>query len=310
MIQPLISTVVCTFNRASLLRNVLIDLGAQNLDRDQYEVLVVDNNSEDDTRAVADEFERQYPNVRYVHEPEQGLAHARNRGWREAKGDYVGYTDDDCRMPPQWLSVAAEIIRARRPALFGGPYYACYNTPKPKWFKDEYESHVQGDIARFFSKEECLDGGNMFLRRDLLERLNGFDASLGMSGTKLAYGEETALQLRVRAEMPSAEVYYDPRLYLRHLVRPEKMRLGWVLRHRWVAGRSATRALGPDAQRTRREIRRMMIELICTMGRELVRIRRRDYRRYPHYQNYVYERISPHVVRLGQLWEARTHAAT
>lgn len=101
-----ISVVVCTFNRADILPLALQSLCEQTPHHDQTEIIVVDNNSPDNTRQVVDEFIEKYPNIRYCFEPIQGLSHARNRGWREARGEYVGYLDDDAKAPPEWLHSA------------------------------------------------------------------------------------------------------------------------------------------------------------------------------------------------------------
>ncbi len=79
-----ISVVVCTFNRANMLATILQSLCEQSIETSEYEVVVVDNNSTDDTREVVDEFHRCFSNIRYCSESKQGLSHARNRGWREA----------------------------------------------------------------------------------------------------------------------------------------------------------------------------------------------------------------------------------
>jgi len=91
----MISVIVCTYNRAELLRELLPTLCEQTVAFTQYEVIVIDNGSTDHTKTVAAVFAARYPQVRYCYEPRQGLSHARNRGWQEAKGDYVAYIDDD-----------------------------------------------------------------------------------------------------------------------------------------------------------------------------------------------------------------------
>ena len=119
----LFSVVICTYNRASLLPTALQTVCEQALDCTEYEVLVVDNNSTDETRFVTESFMQRYSNVRYCFEPQQGLSYARNRGWREARGKYVAYTDDECKVPPQWLTVAKEVIikHYQKWARFGRP---------------------------------------------------------------------------------------------------------------------------------------------------------------------------------------------
>lgn len=309
--RPLISVVVCTYNRAALLAQALETLAAQSLDPAAYEVIVVDNNSTDDTRATVARFEARC-NVRYVLETAQGLSHARNRGWREARGLVVAYTDDDCKLPPDWLATAQRVIAAHDPVAFGGPYYAFYMTPKPDWFKDSYASHTQGDQARALAADEYLDGGNFFVRREVLRALGGFDPGLGMVGKRVAYGEETDLLNRLRAADPSALVYYDPDLYVLHLVKPHFMRLGWVMRQRFAGGRDWYRlSQGAGASsKSRRTVLRDLRQLgyhLVQFGLDLLRgALRRDRAAYPTFQNYLYERGFRHVFHMGETVQALT----
>jgi len=141
------------------------------------------------------------------------------------------------KAPEQWLEIAKQIIDQHSPAIFGGPYYAFYNSPKPKWFKDSYSSHTLGDQAHPLEFNEFVSGGNIFFRKSLLQEIGGFDPKLGMIGNKIAYGEETALQIYIRESMPYELIYYDPELYVYHLVRTEKMSLKWSFCQHFSHGR-------------------------------------------------------------------------
>ncbi len=147
--HPLISVVVCTYNRVNLLADALHTLCHQTLDRSEYEVMVVDNNSSDNTREMVDEFCRRFSHVRYCFEPKQGLSYARNRGWREARGEYVAYVDDDARAGENWLKTALVLIANTKPAplCLGGPILPFYSTTKPIWFKGEMRTW--GDSPRY-----------------------------------------------------------------------------------------------------------------------------------------------------------------
>ncbi len=305
---PTISVVVCTYNRAGLLPTVLHSLCAQAFAPSAYEIIVVDNNSTDLTASVAEEFCERYPNVHYCFEPRQGLSHARNRGYQEARGAYVGYIDDDSKAPENWLATAQEIIDTVGPGMFGGPYFAFYNTPKPRWFRDAYGTHEEGDQARIVPAVAYayLSGGNVFFRRSLLDATDGFDASLGMVGDKVAYGEETALQRYIQATMPDELVYYDPRLCTHHLVQAHKMRLGWSARQRFVVGRYIYQVFGDwlTVADGRRALLIRAARTLLAFGLDLGwGAMRRDRARYPFYQNYLYERSFLHLESLGKLYE-------
>jgi len=305
--QPLISVVVCTYNRSDLLHGCLESLIDQTLDKGLFEVIVVNNNSTDKTQSIAEEFAINEPNFKVVMEPNQGLSHARNRGWVEANGEYVGFIDDDCRVPIQWLSIAKEIIDRENPDVFGGPYFAFYNSPKPAWFKDSYGSHVQGDEARALAYDEYLDGANIFFRLFLLQDLGGFDTQLGMSGNKIAYGEETALMKLIHAERPDKLIYYDPRLYVYHLVQAQKMNLFWIMRSRFSGGRYSYRILHEKTDT--KELERQSIEskhlsIYYEFGIDLIKgLFLRDRQKYPYFRNYLFERVFIIIEKMGLLYE-------
>src|SRR5690349_3554566 len=92
-----VTVVVCTFNRASLLIGCLSRLAEQAGPQTASEVLVVDNNSSDNTTESVKPFCERYAWFRLAVENKQGLAQARNRGWQEARGEYVAFIDDDAR---------------------------------------------------------------------------------------------------------------------------------------------------------------------------------------------------------------------
>lgn len=300
-----VSVAVCTWNRAALLRECLRSLENQTVDPAFFEVVVVDNNSSDRTEPVIREFAARRPNVRGVREDRQGLSHARNRGWAAARGEYVAYLDDDAKAPPEWLAAAKEIIDARAPALFGGPYYAFYDAPKPRWWKDAYRSLEHAESARALNAGEYLSGGNVFIRRDVFTRVGGFDPGLGMAGETIAMGEETRFIDAVRRALPDALVYYEPRLYISHLVPAAKMAPGWLVRRWFAAGRTSWLLFRASSARPTRAATlfgmfRTAAGLACDVLRGLVA---RDRLRHPYVQNHFVERSSRFVVEMGRLYE-------
>jgi glycosyltransferase involved in cell wall biosynthesis len=308
----LISVVVCTHNRADLLEKAILSLIAQSLAPDAFEIIVVDNNSSDRTPTVAEKYVRLHTNIRYCRERKQGVSYARNLGWREAQGEYLAYLDDDATAPGQWLEVAAGIIAQRHPHIFGGPFYAMYDKPKPEWFKDEYESHSLGAAARELVDGEFLTGTNLFILRDSCAHVGGFDPQLGMSGEAFGYGEETAFILAARKKIPGIRVYYDPDLKLFHRVAEHKMSLRATAYRRVVDGRYAYRIFGPERKVSKALALRSTAKLAyygtlfianCTAG-----CLGRNRALYPFWENYVYERSFPYLHKLGAAYEALVRA--
>ncbi len=231
--QTLFTVAICTYNRADLLMICAESACKQDFPGAEFEVLLVDNASTDRTSEVAQELRQRYPSLRYVKESRQGLSQARNRAWQEAQGLYVAYIDDDARAPVDWLAQARRVINEHAPAAFGGPFLAYYRQPKPDWFKDDYASWSQMPQAGILPVDGHLCGSNLFIRREVLSALGGFDPSLGMKGSTAAFGEETEFLLRLRRSQPQALLYYDPDVKVEHLVQPYKWRLNWQMRARF-----------------------------------------------------------------------------
>jgi glycosyltransferase involved in cell wall biosynthesis len=302
--QLTFSVVVCTYNHAGLLPGVVDALARQTLDRSRYEIIVVDNNSSDDTRAVVEALGRRHAGLRYVFEPAQGLSHARNRGWKQAQGLYVAYIDDDCRPPAAWLSVADEILERRSPMVLGGPYHTAFEGPRPRWVSESFNSFVPFLEPRVLEPNQygSLVGGNVFFRRSLFGVVGGFDPRLGHVGETLAYGDETAVLKEISDRFPGS-LYYDPRLYVNHLVRPEKLTLGYNVRAAFGAGRSVVRRRGAVPQAPARLVLGAGATVLSLAVDILVRMLLRDRRRYPYPRNYLYGSTLAYVRRLGSLYE-------
>lgn len=240
MTDPLISVAICTYRRPELLARMLPGVCAQALERASFEVIVVDNEPGARTRAVVAEVARRHPVLRYAAAPRRGLAHARNRALELARGRYVAYLDDDCRVPPGWLSVAQELIERRAPVEFGGPIRGVRDGRPPRWWRSAYEaehSHVYAPAEGFLPAHQEIFGGNLFLERSAVAAVGGFDPRLGMRGGSLGYGEEWDLHRRLLAARPGHRAYYQPRLAVEHLVRGEKLTLAWRFREQFSRGR-------------------------------------------------------------------------
>jgi glycosyltransferase involved in cell wall biosynthesis len=242
----------------------------------------------------------------------QGLSHARNFGLHQAKGEFIGYIDDDCLIPNDFLNVAKKIIEQLSPGIFSGPSYSFYQSPKPRWYKDRYGSNVPFKEQRQLRHHDCeyIHGCNMFFRRSLLLKIGGFDPTLGMSGDKIFYGEETAAIRKVIDVFPETSVYYAPRLYLYHLVQDERMQLKWFFRMFFARGGTSYHIRRCKLERGRKinhshyQLLDQLMRTVIVLGIDLVRcLCMRNRNQHPHWQNYVIEHSSRHIIRIGILYE-------
>ncbi|XCN73756.1 MAG: glycosyltransferase [Candidatus Electrothrix aestuarii] len=224
--MPKITGVICTHNREQYLQRCIESLYEQTLDQAQYEVLVVDNGSTDTTAEICRKFEH-LPNFRYVFEPVLGLSQARNTGWKNSQGAYVGYLDDDAVAEKTWFEKALWSFENIDPSpeWVGGPIDLEWEVEAPCWITGEYKVTLGwlnwGEEARFLTEpSERLGGGNSFYQRATLESMQGFDTRLGRKKKLLLSGEETQFQHRLKAT--GGRLYYHPGILIHHFVPKER----------------------------------------------------------------------------------------
>lgn len=241
--KPKISVIVCTYNRTDLLPGCLLALSEQTLSTELFEVVIVDNNSTDNTQEIVNRVVSSNTNFRIITESKQGLSHARNRGWQEAVGEFIAYIDDDAKAEPDWLMQMYSFIKCNSTVeAFGGPYRAFYLKPPPFWFPPEYGNWSLGEVGRKIETgKEFLSGSNIVFHKDLLASFGGFRTSLGMKGQQISYGEETRLLLDIAESQKP--VYYVPEMRVSHLVAPYKMNLRWLLFSAYANGRCSNETL-------------------------------------------------------------------
>jgi glycosyltransferase involved in cell wall biosynthesis len=182
---PRVSIVVVTHRRAELIPNLLASMRAQTLPTEDFELIVVDNNEDDETRAVlhaeADGLPLQVEPVEHV----LSLAAARNVGWKVARAPLVGFLDDDCTAAPEWLEVAVRVAERKPGTLFQG-----------RVEPDPADLDVAGPYTRTVRVASRLPyfNVNVFYPRTVLEELGGLDEEA--YGVSLGGGEDTDLGWR------------------------------------------------------------------------------------------------------------------
>jgi len=133
--QPLATVTICTRNRAASLARTLASITeAAGAVSEDWELLVVDNGSTDNTAEVVDGFAGSLP-IRRIHHPVPGLSNARNAGMAAARGRFIIWTDDDLTVDREWLAAYLAAFRAWPDcAIFGGRAIPRYTEPVPAWF--------------------------------------------------------------------------------------------------------------------------------------------------------------------------------
>ncbi len=250
MSELTVTIVVCTYNRAGLLKDALQSLVDQTLESTRFEVIVVDNNSTDHTEGVVRPFIERHDNFRYIKEGEPGVSHARNLGYAEARGAYVAYIDDDARALPDWSERILNAFNTVKPepAAVGGEIHPWYEKTPPGWFTDDLEIRSWGTEKGFLQGPRAkwgFYGSNMAIRKSILESYGGFSAEYGPVGKKFRLGEEPFLFNRLYKDHPW--FWYDPAIRVKHLVSAKKMSVPYRLRRDYQYGLANTRIRGKSS---------------------------------------------------------------
>jgi glucosyl-dolichyl phosphate glucuronosyltransferase len=241
---PDVSVVIPTHNRAALLRGTLDSLAAQTLARERFEVLVVDNASRDETSEVAGRFlETSGLRGEVRHEPVLGANSSRNHGVRAARGAIIAFLDDDGRADPDWLAAFLDAFADGSPSGVGGRIELFWETPPPRWTHQHYRRLLAefdlGPARRAVARYPYLVGTNMAFRRDVFDRVGLLDPGLTRQGKSLISMDDTEFCHRVVKS--GGTLLYEPRALVRHVVPPERSRIGFLLRRNYANGRSLCR---------------------------------------------------------------------
>lgn len=217
-----LSIIIATYNRAQSMLRTLRSVVQQSAPATQWECVVVNNNSKDDTEAVFADFARENSafDLRMVTELKQGLSNARNCGIAAATGNYIAIVDDDETLEESFVESYIEFFDSFPTAMAaGGAVKACYEGTRPCWMSRFTEQMIANpidlDIAvTLFPEHRVPAGGNMAFRREVFDRVGVFNPQLGRNGQSLVGGEENDLFARLRRAgellyfVPNAAIYH------------------------------------------------------------------------------------------------------
>lgn len=269
-----LSVAICTRNRAHSLGRTLSSLceAALSAPGAKFEVLLVDNASDDATQQVADGFQDRLP-LRIVMEPAVGLSRARNAALDHARGEWIAFTDDDAEVDRGWLAAIQEATAAHpRMDFFGGRSVVRWDGPPPAWLDDPNLPFIQGLLCHFDhgqADREIVDdaglpfGVNMGMRRTLVDKVGRFRVDLG-PGTP-ARGEET--EFLSRARMQGFRGWYLPRVLVQHHVDIARLAPLALYRHGIAKGMGHARIAPGRAPRG--SLARECIQLARAVGQAL-----------------------------------------
>jgi len=272
-----ITVILCTYNRCQSLAKALDSIAAQVLpEHVKWEVLVVDNNSTDQTRAVTEDFCRLYPGrFRYLVEPQQGLSSARNAGVREAMGDVLAFTDDDVTVESNWLRNLTAGLCSGEWAGAGGRILPERTFSPPPWLELSGPRNLLGALCAYRDPGDVPGdfkdppyGANMAFRKEMFQKYGYFRTDLGhRPDSKIGFEDtEFGRRLMVGGErlsyVPSAVVYHE--------VDERKVRKDYLLAWWFDFGRGEVRETGKSL--STRKILKIVARTILTAPRWLLTV--------------------------------------
>lgn len=230
IVSCIISIIICTYNRSSLLADSIKAIAQQDFTVDQYEIIVVDNNSTDNTRAVAEALINTSPvRIRYILEKKQGLSFARNTGIENAAGEIVAFVDDDIDAERNWLKAIVSAFNDPKVACAGGPIRPVWPIPgeKPAWLTNSWVSYLT--VSEFESAKKTGEfvwpdtpwGANISFRKNVFDTVGVFPTNLGRIGNSLLSNEEVNIGKKIVSA--GFRIAFAPDAVIHHKIPPERL---------------------------------------------------------------------------------------
>ena len=239
------SVIIATRDREKQLRGTLASLATIHT-ADEWEVIVVDNHSMDDTPGVVREMAHGYPvRLRYVYEAAPGRSAALNSGIAAARGEIIATTDDDVRVAPDWLDVAGASLARLDCHFVGGKVLPIWSGPRPDWLPEHGGSHWavialldRGAEPFEFDRRMPL-GVNMAFRRQAFDIAGDWDERIGRRAGTLLSQDVREWCLRARAK--GLRGFYVPEMVVQHIIAPDRLTKSYF--RRWFYWGGVSRAM-------------------------------------------------------------------
>ena len=247
-----VTVVLCTYNRCDSLAKALESVARSSMPSSvEWDVLVVDNNSRDGTRAVVERFCLEFPGrFRYVFEPQQGKSYALNRGIGQSKGDVIAFMDDDVEVDSQWLHRLTSPLSDQRWSGSGGRILPEAGFVPPTWLDTEVRYALAPfaifDLGKAAGElKESPFGTNMAIRAAMFAKYGGFRTDLGPQPGSEIRSEDTEFGARLLAR--GERFWYEASAVVYHPVQPERVRKSYLLKWWFDKGRADIREHGCSA---------------------------------------------------------------
>jgi hypothetical protein len=233
---PQLSAVICTYDRYHVLPGAIDSLRAQCVGPELMEIIVVDNSPDQAAAAASRARYAGAGNLTYVLAPQPGLSDARNRGAALARGNFVGFIDDDAIASPGWAAAILEAFQlfGPRAGAVGGPARPLWLGERPEWLTNELLGHLSildhGERPKLLPPGQTIVGCNMAFNRALLLDIGGFPPHLGRYGPELSLRSNGEPGVLNRVRQAGRDIGYTPYAHVDHRIDPSRLTQAWFRR--------------------------------------------------------------------------------
>ncbi len=240
----LLSIVICTYNRAQLLKETIKSILLLEKDaRFSYELIIIDNNSTDHTKDTVDSFQNKFNgSLHYIKENRQGKSYALNTAIKASQGDILIFTDDDVLLDPLWLKATYDCFLTHRCDGMGGRVLPIYTSETPQWIKSRATQlsgsiviYDQGEDLKLYKKNmNPFIGANFAFRKEMFNEFGDFKVDIG-PGTRIIVGEDTEFVERLIDN--NKKLIYNPQALVHHPIDIKRLNLRHIAKWNMALGR-------------------------------------------------------------------------
>jgi len=242
-----ISIIIPTLNRSRLLNRTLFTLSEQ-ITKHDFEIIVVDNGSTDDTRDIVEYYANILKiNIDYLFDDRPGLLIGRNAGARKSKGEVLSFIDDDVILPPYWLESVVDVFRDRNISLATGNNYPFFESTPPEWLDHLWQplgktgrclyqlSFLEMGNKNCFIDPIFVWGLNYHIRKEVYFRVGGFNPDILPVKYEHFIGDgETGIVESLKAH--NFKAFFEPKISLYHSTTTERLTKSYFFKRSYTEG--------------------------------------------------------------------------
>jgi len=243
-----ISIIIPTKNRASVLGKAIGSLINQTVNKDGYEILIMDQSTNDDTKDLVNKINKEKDiDIKYFYNKVPGLHSSRNIGARLVKGAILFFTDDDIIANKDYLKVILDSFRDDKDiAIMAGKIIPSYEGDVPGWIESFWQDYQGGkyiwQISLLDLGEKTIEispdlvfGCNYIVRRDLFIKYKGTNPDI-FSRNLMKYSGSSEIALSYKIRDAGLKIIYEPKLTMQHIVTEERLTKKYFYERNYIEG--------------------------------------------------------------------------